>query len=343
MASVQELLLAAQAKKSPFISLLEGAAQGFSNAQDKALENAKTLMSMDIARQEEARKQEEAARIKAYRAQVENDLKSTFNTVSGKPNPTLPAQKLEKSISLDEKGNPSVTYKTKDAPEPSYQKADYQDEAGKNRVGRFNPATGKIERSPDDPLAPVSVTTPNQNLNRANELRKEFNSLSKDFYQVNEAMSRVRSSAQDPSAAGDLALIFNYMKILDPGSTVREGEFATAAASAGLPERMIAAAKKVDSGERLAPDQRKDFLDRAERLFEGQRKIHERRRDSYRDIAVNQGIDPKTVLIDNIIEAPTGNNSAQGNPASGPAIGTVEDGYRFKGGDPADPNNWERI
>jgi hypothetical protein len=32
-----------------------------------------------------------------------------------------------------------------------------------------------------------------------------------------------------------------------------------------------------------------------------------------------------------------------GSPAGAPKAGDVDEGYRFKGGDPADPNNWEQI
>jgi hypothetical protein len=30
-------------------------------------------------------------------------------------------------------------------------------------------------------------------------------------------------------------------------------------------------------------------------------------------------------------------------PSTGPAVGKVEDGYRFKGGNPADSKNWEKV
>lgn len=34
---------------------------------------------------------------------------------------------------------------------------------------------------------------------------------------------------------------------------------------------------------------------------------------------------------------------AQSAPASGPRAGEVVDGYRFKGGNPSDPNAWEKV
>lgn len=130
------------------------------------------------------------------------------------------------------------------------------------------------------------------------KLRKEFNALTDDFRKVDEAYRRIVASAENPSAAGDLALIFNYMKVLDPGSVVRESEFATAQNAAGVPARIRAQYNQVLRGERLADEQRADFVNRASMLYEAAREGFAARRDQYREIATQYGFDPARAVPD---------------------------------------------
>lgn len=129
-------------------------------------------------------------------------------------------------------------------------------------------------------------------------LRKEFSGLSKEFRQVRDAFARVNASAKKPSAAGDLALIFNYMKILDPGSVVREGEFATAEQAAGVPQRVINTYNRVLRGERLNDTTRADFVDRAESLFRVQETQHSKLRDQFKAIGERLKVNPENVTPD---------------------------------------------
>lgn len=106
---------------------------------------------------------------------------------------------------------------------------------------------------------------------QVNTLRSTINTNLSDFRKVEDSFKRIQSVAKNPSAAGDLALIFNYMKLLDPGSVVRESEFATAQNAAGVPDRVRNTYNRVLSGERLAPEQRADFVGQADNLFTAQR------------------------------------------------------------------------
>jgi hypothetical protein len=133
---------------------------------------------------------------------------------------------------------------------------------------------------------------------QATELRKEFIAQSQEYSKQNDAIGRISASAKDPSAAGDLSLIFNYMKVLDPGSTVREGEFATAQNAGGIPDRTIAAYNKVLRGERLAPAQRVDFVNRANKIFSQAKSQHAKREAEYSRLAKQNQIDPTNVIVD---------------------------------------------
>lgn len=133
---------------------------------------------------------------------------------------------------------------------------------------------------------------------RGTKLRTEFTGLSKDFIKQRDAFGRIQISAANPSAAGDIALIFNFMKVNDPGSTVREGEFATAQNAAGVPARVRAQFNKLLSGERLTPGQRTDFVKTSRGLFESAQASQDKRVSEFTRISNLAGVDPQQVIID---------------------------------------------
>lgn len=99
------------------------------------------------------------------------------------------------------------------------------------------------------------------------------------------------------SAAGDLSFIYQYMKMLDPGSVVREGEFATAQNAAGVPQRIANMYNRIVSGERLSPAQRQEFLATAQGLADAAtRRIDSVRSDTTAK-AKRRGLDVSNIIL----------------------------------------------
>lgn len=153
----------------------------------------------------------------------------------------------------------------------------------------IDPTTGKVLFGPEDMAGLTEEQT-----KQLTDLRKEYTGLpaTKDFAKQATAYDRVVQSATDPSAAGDLSLIFNFMKVLDPGSVVRESEFATAAgaraaltraegAGTVVPAFVAQAVQRLETGQMLLPEQRNDFLTRAGMLYTGAEEMHQRLRSYY--------------------------------------------------------------
>ena len=110
MASVNELLLAAQAKKSPVLSGLEGLAQGYIQGQNQQLDRMKTLIALK-QNQEDRRKQEEAqANLrKQLNARQDSAYMQQMNAAGPTPQPVRPQDMVAK-FSEDASGNLSATY-----------------------------------------------------------------------------------------------------------------------------------------------------------------------------------------------------------------------------------------
>ena len=130
--------------------------------------------------------------------------------------------------------------------------------------------------------------------------RKEFTKASGEFVDVRNSFARVVASVQDPTPAGDLALIFNFMKVLDPASVVRESEFAQAAATGSFGQRLQAAAERFLAGKRLTDVQRADFADRAELLMLKQVGFQLQLEALFKGIAQRAGFNPDDVVLDYI-------------------------------------------
>ena len=73
-----------------------------------------------------------------------------------------------------------------------------------------------------------------------------------------------------PNPQQDQAAIFSWMKILDPGSTVREGEYATSENARGVPETIKNYWNKVVKGLILTPEQRIKLIQASEDVYLGQ-------------------------------------------------------------------------
>lgn len=131
------------------------------------------------------------------------------------------------------------------------------------------------------------------------DLRKEFNGRPevKDFREVQGSYSVIsRLAKSPPSAPGDLSLIFAFMKMLDPGSVVREGEYATAQNTTGVPDQVLNSYNRVAKGERLNPKQRAEFLAQARNVFESRKTRFDEISGEYRGYADDYGISADRVV-----------------------------------------------
>jgi len=127
-------------------------------------------------------------------------------------------------------------------------------------------------------------------------LRTSFLNQATPHIQISQAYRKI-ATAPD-SAAGDMSLIFGYMKILDPASTVREGEYASAENTRGVPDTIRAQYNRSLTGKRLVEKQRTEFKQAAGDLVSSQQDQFNEVAKYYSDISARNRINPENVIYD---------------------------------------------
>jgi hypothetical protein len=135
-------------------------------------------------------------------------------------------------------------------------------------------------------------------IDQSNKLRNQFLDQSKNFIDIRDAFSRIQAVTQDPSPAGDIALIFNFMKVLDPTSVVKENEFATAANAGGVPARIRARYNRTINGKRLSQEIRQDIINQSANLFNKSNDSHKKSISEFSRLARGFGVPEDLAIID---------------------------------------------
>lgn len=148
--------------------------------------------------------------------------------------------------------------------------------------------------SPQDPSA---ITDPKDRAKAEDDLRKDFQNVTKDFRTIRDSYSVIKSAGSGGNPAGDLSMIYAYMKMLDPGSVVRESEFEMAAKSGSLPRQFQNLANKALTGT-LTGETRADFLRTADTIYKQRERDYTQSETQFRDIAGRRSVDSRNVIPD---------------------------------------------
>lgn len=140
----------------------------------------------------------------------------------------------------------------------------------------------KREWELSDKLRQEAIQLDNERWNRLGEITDDLKAESKDFLTQKEAYARIIAADQGDSGFDDFSLIFNYMKMLDPNSVVRESEFANAeATNLALPDIVSKYRESWLQGKRLTPQQRYDLRNNVDRIMAESNKLQLERNQRY--------------------------------------------------------------
>jgi len=109
-------------------------------------------------------------------------------------------------------------------------------------------------------------------------------------------MRQIEGLVAQGSSYSDQALITKFSKILDPGSVVRETEFAITERGGGLIKAIENYASKVAGGGRLQPSQRQEMIEAARALTNGIAENYARKREEFAAQGALYGARPEAII-----------------------------------------------
>jgi hypothetical protein len=170
------------------------------------------------------------------------------------------------------------------------------------RYKRIEEAVGKEPYDPDrfKDLEKEAKKIKQERFKNIDTLRKarDTHHITKDTAKVTQAFDRVLSASAGKNAASDVSMVFAYMKMLDPGSVVRESEQMTGRNARGVEDALRNIDDWFREGRTLTSKQIRDFVSEAEKIYRRQLAMQERIDKPFRAQAKKMGYDEKFIFSD---------------------------------------------
>jgi len=140
------------------------------------------------------------------------------------------------------------------------------------------------------------VGDPKEKFAQEEKIRKEWQGRSKVYGELQGTFNTLKASADSQNGPGDIALITGFMKMLDPGSVVRETEFATARDTAGLYTRLENSLKKAENGQFLNDKQRSEYVALSKKYLDSAQAKAAQERKELGILVTNYKLNPQNVF-----------------------------------------------
>jgi len=139
----------------------------------------------------------------------------------------------------------------------------------------------------------VSVSTGEKGFKNELALKGDFKSepIYKDYQDMQSAYKQIKAGIAQGTPIGDVATATKIMKLLDPGSVVRESELGIAMAAGGRMDRLQNFVQMQLKGEKLTPTMRQEFGKLADELYEAAGQAYNVKRSEYEGIGKRYGLD----------------------------------------------------
>jgi hypothetical protein len=165
--------------------------------------------------------------------------------------------------------------------------------------GQYERAALDRQNKVDIEQMKAGAEAPGKQFERENKLRDEYLKQADPFIRTNAAYERLKSAAENPEEINPVAIVFNYMQMVDPSgsATVREGQYADEKNSPLVPPLLRDAYNKVVYSQNMSPAEVKKYLRDADKLYKGQSKTFENTQKNYRRLSEQAGVNAENVTI----------------------------------------------